>query len=281
MGLQLTNPRLLEAYGRGINRVGYNRRAVDNIREAGFRRLNIDLMYGLAQQPLADFRRTLEQTIALGPEYITLYRMRYKGTRVRAEADRVDLDQVMRAYELARELLLAAGYRAQPGKNGFSRVPGDPGTSEYLTERVVHSTPYLGLGLGAQTFTNNILAYNLGAAEKRLKRYLAAVGQGRLPIQDLYLLPPSEGMAKMISVSFYFGQIHLGAFCQNFGVELEQAFPDELDFVRRRGLMQTHGQALCLTSRGARVFNGVVALFYSPRVKDHLVKLYRSRREGT
>jgi oxygen-independent coproporphyrinogen-3 oxidase len=275
IGLQLVNPRLLRAYGREINEVGHNRRAVDNIREAGFERLNIDLMYGLARQSLDDLRATLEQTIALSPEYITLYRMRYKGTRVRAEAARVDLDQVLDAYELARELLLAAGYRAQPGKNGFSRVGGDPGTSAYLTERVVNSTPYLGLGLGAQTFTNNILAYNLGAASKRLGRYLEAVGQGRLPIQDLYLLPPSEGMAKMISVSFYFGQIHLGAFRETFGVELSRAFPAELDFVRCRGLMRIRKGALCLTRRGARVFNGVVALFYSPPVKAHLLALAR------
>ena len=273
MGLQMINPRLLREYGRELNSVGYNKQAVDNIRQAGFARFNIDLMYGLARQSLADFGRALEYTIALDPEYITLYRMRYKGTRVSHEARQVELERVMTHYQEARRLLLAAGYQANPGKNGFSRVDGDPGTSAYLTERVEHGTPYLGLGLGAQTFTGNLLAYNLGAASKRLGHYLQATAAGRLPIQDLYHLPLAEGMAKMISVSFYFGQIQLESFRARFGVALQRCFAREVAFLLQRGLMEHRGSTLRLTPRGAENFNGVIALFYSDRVKQHLVEL--------
>lgn len=273
MGLQMVNPKLLHEYGRDLNKIGYNHQAVENIRRAGFRRFNIDLMYGFAKQSLEDFRRTLEYTIRLDPEYITLYRMRYKGTKISNEASQIQLGRVIEMYRLARQILTHAGYQANPGKNGFSRVAGDPGTSEYLTERVVWSTPYLGLGLGAQTFTNNLLAYNHGAATKRMERYIQAIQDNELPIQDLYHLPRSEAMAKMLSVSFYFGEIHLGAFRQRFGLELEQRFPDEIAFVLERGLMEYHGQTLCLTSEGANVVNGVIALFYSNRVKAHLLSL--------
>ena len=280
MGLQMVNPRLLREYGRELNEVGYNRRAVDNLRAAGFERLNIDLMYGLAKQGLEDFRRSLAYTIELAPEYITLYRMRYKGTRIRKEAALVELDRVVQLYQEARRMLLAAGYQATPGKNGFSRVEGDPGTSAYLTERVVRGTPYLGLGLGAQSFTTNLLAYNLGAATKRLDQYLEAAEQGRLPIQDLYHLPPGEGMAKMISVAFYFGQVHLGAFAERFGVALEQRFTDEVAFLLEQGLMHYTGPYLRLTAAGSKVINGVIALFYSRRVKQHLLALCRDGAEA-
>jgi oxygen-independent coproporphyrinogen-3 oxidase len=272
MGLQMVNPRLLREYERDLNHIGYNHRAVENIRRAGFRRFNIDLMYGFAQQTLDDFRQTIAYTIRLAPEYITLYRMRYKGTRIADEAEEMSLARVVAMYDLARNLLLSAGYQANPGKNGFSRVPGDPGTSEYLTERVVWSTPYLGLGLGAQTFTNNLLAYNHGAATKQIEQYLQAIQAGELPIQDLYHLPLSEAMAKMISVSFYFGEINLEAFRTRFGIELAERFPDEVAFVLARGLMAYHGKTLRLTPAGAKVFNGVIALFYSDRVKEHLLQ---------
>jgi len=271
MGLQMVNPRLLREYGRDINELGHNRQAVDNIRAAGFERFNIDLMYGFAKQSLEDFRRSLEYTVALDPEYITLYRMRYKGTRIRGEARQVELARVMGLYKEARRVLLRAGYEANPGKNGFSRVAADPGTSAYLTERVVWGTPYLGLGLGAQTFTSNLLAYNLGAASKRMERYVEAVDRGVLPIQDLYHLPRVEGMAKMLSVSFYFGQIHLGAFRDRFGVDLHEQFSAEVAFVLEQGLMEYHGPCLRLTEEGARHYNGVIALFYSDRVKQHLL----------
>lgn len=273
MGLQMVNPRLLRQYGRDLNRVGSNRLAVDNIRSAGFERFNIDLMYGFTHQGLDDFRRSLEYTIQLGPEYITLYRMRYKGTRIQEEACDIELDRIMAMYSMAYEILTGAGYLSQPGKNTFSRLPGDVGTSAYLTERVIESTPYLGLGLGAQTFTNNILAYNLGAAEKRLVRYMRAISSGQLPIQDLYHLPRAEAIAKMISVSFYFGQVTLAAFSQKFGIRLEDWFPDEIAFVLENGLMEYAGLVIRLTEKGARHFNGVIALFYSDRVKEHLLQL--------
>ncbi len=273
MGLQTASARLLAAYGRDINSVGDNRPAVENIRRAGFRRLNVDLMYGLAQQTVADIDAAVRAAVELGPEYITLYRMRYKGTRVAGEAAQVELERVNAMHERARKVLLAAGYDANPGKNAFSRVQGDPGTSAYLTERVVRSTPYLGLGLGAQTFTNNLLAYNHGAATKTLDHYLAAVAAGELPIQDLYHLPPSEGMGKMLAVSFYFGMIHRGSFREKFGRELDECFPVEIAFLEKRGLMINDGQILRLTPAGVAAFSGAIAQFYSPRVKAHLLSL--------
>jgi len=272
MGLQTVSRRLLQKYGRDLNDVGYNRRAVDNIRAAGFEQFNIDVMYGFAGQTVAEVTTTIEHALALGPEVITLYRMRYKGTAVRREADEVTLAQAVAMYDAAHDLLNGRGYAANPGKNGFSRVAGDPGTSAYLTERVVNSTPYLGLGLGAQTFTNNLLGYNLGAASKQLAPYLDAVARKQLPLQDLYWLPQAEAMAKMISVAFYFGQIPLDAFRARFGVELGDRFRAEVEFVTSHGLMVRRGDRLQLTRLGSRSFNGVVALFYSDRVKRHLLE---------
>jgi len=272
MGLQVVSDHLLQQYGRAA-RVEENAVAVEHVRRAGFACLNLDLMYGLARQSLDDLRHSLEAALRLDPEVITLYRMRYKGTSVQAEARQVSLERVAEMHELAHDLLGAAGYAAVPGQNSFTRVPGDPGTSAYLTARVVWGVPYLGLGLGAQSFTGNLLAYNEGAASKRLEPYLAAVAAGRLPLQDLYHLPPSEGMAKMLAVSFYAGAIERRAFHLRFGVALEERFPAEVAFVLERGLMVERGSRLCLTRAGARAVSGVIALFYSDAVKAHLLAL--------
>jgi oxygen-independent coproporphyrinogen III oxidase len=272
MGLQTVNAHLLHRYGREGS-ASLHERAASAIRKAGFRRFNVDLMYGFADQAPEDFARTVQHALALGADVVTLYRMRYKGTRVQAESSEVQWARVVELAELAHEQLGRAGYRANPGKNTFSRHTGEAGTSAYLTERVVWSTPYLGIGLGAQTFSNNVLAYNHGAASKRLDKYLLSVDQGELPIQDLYHLPLGEGMAKMAAVSFYFGEINLAAFAIRFGVELQTRFPRELALLLDRELMELHGATLRLTRKGARCFPGVVSLFYSDAVKSHLLSL--------
>ena len=276
MGVQSTHLKLARSLGREYEGLSMLESAVRNIRDAGFERFNIDLMYGFANQLPQTWRTTVEQTIALGPEYITLYQMRYKGTRIQDQAAHVTRRMVNELEAIARELLLAAGYEGTPGKNTFSKLPGDAGTSDYLTGRVVKGVPYMGLGLGAQSYTGPTLSYNMGAAAKALKPYLRAVNAGRLPIQDLYHLPLDAAIAKMIAVSFYFGEIHREHFYAKFGVRLEDHFSREVAFLLQHGLMAYTGPYLRLTPKGAEHFNGVVSLFYAGAVKEHLIHLESS-----
>lgn len=271
MGIQVIQPDLLRLLNRDGNGVEHHYVAVQNIREAGFRKFNIDLMYGFAKQSLESWRATLEHAIALDPEYITLYRMRYKLTRISHEADEVQIANVREQARLSKLLLAEAGYIANPGKNTYSRVRQDNGTSSYITHRVVEGMPYLGLGLGAQSFTHRTVSYNDGAVGKDLTPYLRSVDRGELPIQDLYDLPRCHMMAKMICVSLYFGEIDCRAFREKFEISLEDAYRDEIDYLVRHDYMQWTERALSMTAKGAEHFSGVVALFHAPSVKAYLV----------
>jgi len=271
MGLQVVQPDLLRALNREGNGVEHHFRAVEHIRRAGFQKLNLDLMYGFADQSLDSWRATLDHAIRLDPEYITLYRMRYKSTRISDQASRVRIGQVREQAGLAKTILTDAGFIANPGKNTYSRIPGDSGTSDYITRRVVDGMPYLGLGLGAQTFTHTTISYNDGAAGKNLAPYFKSVDAGELPIQDLYDLPLEHMMAKMICVSLYFGEIDRRAFRDKFGRAIEEAYPDEVAFVLQQGLMVNTDRALSMTDLGAMHFSGLCALFHAPSVKALLI----------
>ncbi len=271
MGIQVIQPDLLRVLNRSENGVEQHSRAVENIRAAGFERLNVDVMYGFADQSLESWRATLAHAIALGPEYITLYRMRYKLTRISHQANRVQLEAVRAQAALSKQMLGEAGYTARPGKNTYSRLP-EAGTSEYLTRRVVEGMPYLGVGLGAQSFTHTTISYGDGSVGKNLPPYFRSVDAGRLPLQDLYELPATQMMAKFVAVAFYFGEIDRAAFHAKFGVSVDDAFPDEVAFVKARGLMVDDGRTLGLTAEGARHFNGVIALFFAPSVQRYLVE---------
>lgn len=274
MGIQTVSEKLLNELGReGATQI--YERAIANIRLAGFRKVNIDLMYGFLHQDLEDFEITLRYAVSLGPDFITLYRNRYKGTKIESEAGGVSIYKVIQQYRLAHKLLNENGFLGNPGKNTFSRVPGDWGTSDYLTERVIKGTPYLGMGLGAQSFGRNYLAYNEGAASKKLDRYRARVEEGVLPIQDCYALDQEEAIAKMVSVAFYFGFVDFAAFKARFDADFLELFPSETEFVIEQGLMELRDGGIWLTDRGADYINGIIPLFHSRRSKrelDDLVK---------
>jgi oxygen-independent coproporphyrinogen-3 oxidase len=272
MGMQTIDPKLLEVVGRGDSSLSTLIKARDNIRVAGFARYNIDLMYGFAGQSIESFDSTLNFAIKLAPEYITLYRNRYKGTKLEKDASRVSLKEANELYSLAFGILTGSGYKAGIGKNTFSRISGDPGTSAYLTKRVIEGTPYLGLGLGAQSLASSSIYYNEGAASKKLGSYRKAILENRFPVQDFYLLPPEEIMAKMICVSFYFGAVNQSAFKRKFGISLEEKFSKETKFLLDNGLMKNEEDLFQLTEKGKDNLNGIIPLFYSYNSRENLLK---------
>ena len=265
MGFQTVSPKLLESLGREGSEFLYEK-AVSNIRKAGFDRLNIDLMYGFLNQSDEDFANTIRYTIAMNPEFITLYRNRYKGTKLEPESQGVTLYKVNRQYDIAYRLLKEAGYVANNGKNTFSRIPGDLGTSSYLTRRVVNVTSYVGFGLGAQSFVGNYLAYNLGCADHKLEKYFQAIDEGRLPINDIADMPISEVRAKAISVMFYFGFISMKAYQKRFGEDFRTVWREQIRFLTENQLMEfVDEDTFMLTDYGAAHLYGIIPLFYSQR----------------
>ena len=281
MGLQTTDFRQAKEMNRedANASIDYIYKSVANIRKAGFKSFNIDLMYGFplrASRTDDPWLKTVQDTIDLQPEHITLYRMRYKGTLMAHLADRVKLDQINRQEGQARQLLNQSGYVGLTGKNTFSRVQGNSGCSDYLDKRVRKAVPYIGIGLGAQSFSHHTLSYNLGAVTKKLQQYTRSVELNRIPVQDLYHLSREAAIAKMASVSFYYGGIDLIAFRDCFKVSLDELFPEEFQFVVNNGLMihDKEEQRLQMTKLGKQCFGGVVALFYSPAVKNHILNLH-------
>lgn len=265
MGFQTVSEKLLKSLGREGSKSIYEK-AVENIRAAGFDRLNIDLMYGFLNQSDEDFANTIKYTIALNPEFITLYRNRYKGTSLEAESQGVTLYKINRQYDIAFRLLKEAGYIANNGKNTFSKIPGDLGTSSYLTTRVVNATSYVGFGLGAQSFVGNYLAYNLGCADHKLDKYFDFLDKGILPINDIADMPVEEVRAKALSVMFYFGYISLKSYRNRFNEDFTEIYKEQIEFLKKNYLMEfVDEDTFMLTDYGAAHLYGIIPLFYSPR----------------
>lgn len=288
MGIQVTEPNLLKLLGRSENGIIHHKKAIENMRKAGFQKINLDLMYGFADQSMESWEHTLLHAISLAPDYITLYRMRYKLTRISDQAERVVLSNVKEQAKLAKVILTENGYLANPGKNTYSKKQFDTGTSTYLTKRVIEGKSYLGLGLGAQSFSDTTISYNAGSVGKNLPPYFQKLKENQFPIQDFYKLPQMQMMAKMISVSFYFGEINLKAFQTKFGVPLEEVYSVAVPFLIEEGYMEYRTSengselqnfkdpqsrfCLSLTGKGAAHFNGCISLFYAPSVQNYLIQ---------
>lgn len=89
---------------------------IEAARDAGFRSINVDLIYGLPKQHHAGFEETLRKTIAAAPGRIALYHYAhlpalFKPQRRIAEADLPSSEEKARMFQTAVAMFARAGYR--------------------------------------------------------------------------------------------------------------------------------------------------------------------------
>jgi oxygen-independent coproporphyrinogen III oxidase len=116
---------------RAINRIqpfDETKRVVDALRAAGISALNIDLIYGLPHQTLANVARTIELSLKLGPQRFAVFGYAHvphfkKHMQLIKEEALPDAGARFAQFELAHEMLLAAGY-VSIGLDHFA-LPGD------------------------------------------------------------------------------------------------------------------------------------------------------------
>ena len=133
------------------------RAAFASARAAGFDNVNLDLIYGLSEQPLSAWQGNLEEALALGPEHLSLYALTVEdGTPLARDVERgrvqaPDPDMQAEHYEWTQERLTRAGYEHYEISN-WAR-PG-----HRCKHNLVYweNREYLGLGAGAHSFLNGV-----------------------------------------------------------------------------------------------------------------------------
>jgi oxygen-independent coproporphyrinogen-3 oxidase len=116
MGAQSFHPHLLKALERWHDPANVAR-AVDLVRAAGIRRVNMDLIFGIPQSTLEEWQHDVALALALRPSHVSCYGLTYEPntalTRKLAKGDvqRCPEDVEAAMYEAARVQLAVAGMR--------------------------------------------------------------------------------------------------------------------------------------------------------------------------
>lgn len=114
LGVQSWDDGLLTILGREHNS-SQAEKSFHTLRDAGFRNINIDIMFGLPGQSTEQWKATLEKTIALQPEHISAYCLTYEeDTEFFLRQSRGELranpDCDAGLFEMAMSILEEAGY---------------------------------------------------------------------------------------------------------------------------------------------------------------------------
>jgi oxygen-independent coproporphyrinogen-3 oxidase len=128
MGAQSFNEHVLQWLGRR-HTVSDTFEAVDIIRNAGVINLSLDLIACVPNLSRSDWKNTLQQALALGPEHLSIYALAdEEGTELRQSVLNGKFkmpkeNEQLQALELAEDILTASGYAryeiSNYAKSGF------------------------------------------------------------------------------------------------------------------------------------------------------------------
>ena len=135
--------------------------AVENAQKAGFENISIDLIYGLPDQDLKSWKKTLRQVCGLGIQHISAYHLTYEeGTSLYRlwETGKVgapDEDLSLRLFEVLIETLEINGFDQYEISN-FAQ----PGFHSRHNLSYWEGKPYLGIGAAAHSYNGTSRSWN-------------------------------------------------------------------------------------------------------------------------
>ena len=276
IGVQSFDDRHLGPLGRRHD-AAQARDAVSTARRAGFTNLSIDLMYGLSDQTLDEWRATLEQALELRPDHLSTYCLTLEpGTPMhrRVETGQVaepDPDLAADMYEHAETAMQATGYLHYEISNWA--LPGRE-SRHNLTYWL--NQPYLGVGPGAHSYLAGCRFANLKSPREYIHRLnggarLHPRGNDASPAASITAVPVVEDVTRIDRQTEMAETLMLGlrlgggvshdAFAARFGATLRSAYGPTLDDLADAGLLHTSNGAVILTARGRLLGNEVFSRF--------------------
>lgn len=254
MGLQAWQDRLLKKLGR-IHTADEFETNFLQARDAGFKNINVDLMFALPAQSLDDWQETLEKVMKLKPEHISAYSLIIEeGTPFFDMFDRGELKEIdevtdRKMYYLAKEMLSDKGYKQYEISN-FARE----GFECYHNKVYWRTEEYQGFGLGAHSYADGVRFHNT----YDMKEYLR--GEGFRLDKEFLSLQEKQEEFMFMGLRMNEG-VSEAEFLRRFGESMDSVYGDEIKELISEELLVKKDGRLSLTDRGVDISNSVFEKF--------------------
>jgi len=272
LGVQDFDPEVQKAVNR-IQPEAETRAVMGAARDAGFRSISIDLIYGLPKQTMASMARTLEQVIAADPDRIALYNYAhmphlFKPQRRIADADLPTPAVKLELLALCIDRLCAAGY-VYIGMDHFAK-PDDELAVAQRQGRLQRNFQGYSTRAESELISCGVSAISaVGATysqnDKTLEGYYAKLDEGKLPIVRGIKLDNDDLLRRIViqklmcnfelSISSM-EQAHPIQFARYFAPELEQLKAFEAD-----GLLTIDADWIAVTPKGRLLIRNICMVF--------------------
>lgn len=244
-------------------------RSIEQARKIGFKSLSIDLIYGYPGCTLGKWLTTLDTALSLGVDAFQLFRLRIvpHGDRIGTITTRFEttpeifpgVDDIYMMKQLGAQIARQGGLK-ETSCRLFSK--GFDYTSHYLIDHT--DRLYDVVGFGASSWSNVQGRFYLNTGES-LAKYSEYLQKGVLPINRGMIRTTDDERRWAMALTLKHNGLSKKLFQELTGVSIHEAFPRQIENLKKFGLIGESANSINLTARGRFFADEVVLQFYHPR----------------
>ena len=259
LGVQSLQDRELRALGR-IHTAEQAVQAIEEAKQAGFRRISADLMSGIPCQTVESFRNTLDRILQLNLSHISVYSLILEeGTTLErlvasGQVELPDEETAYLMYEMTTDRLERAGLTRYEISN--YAVPRE---ESFHNKVYWHYEPYAAFGAGACAFTGNARRTNTADVPE----YIAGWKAGE-PAEtfDAEVLNRKTQISEAMIMGLRMTEgVDLHKMQQRFGIDVPAYYREALQSLPEPQMLECVDGHLRLTPYGMRYGNRVFEIF--------------------
>ncbi|HUO05252.1 MAG TPA: radical SAM family heme chaperone HemW [Candidatus Binataceae bacterium] len=261
-GAQSFRDETLRFLGR-IHNADETRAAAAMAHRAGFDRLNLDLIFAVPGQTMADVLSDIESAAALEPDHISAYNLTFEeGTAFTADLRRGRITQL--PGDLQAEMYSAV--RSELPRRGYAmyEISNYAPSGHEARHNIAYwrGESYLGIGAGAHSFARIGAGGRRWWNEKLPVRYVASVLADGLAEAGAETLGERTAKGEFVFLNLRLrAGFALSDFRARFDCDFDSVFGASTQWMFDTGLLARHNDRVMLTDRGLEIADSVFAEF--------------------
>jgi len=265
IGVQSLNSKHLKALGR-IHDAKQAKLAVAMAKQAGFERINCDLMFGLGGQTVAQAMDDLKQVIELQPEHISWYQLTIEPNTAYFNKPPNNIpsdDHIAEIQDQGRALLNQAGYQ-QYEISAWSQ----PGGECKHNLNYWQFGDYLGIGAGAHGKISDFNDNSIRRIRNKKQPHHWLQPDSELIAERSAIASDDLALEFFMNVLRLNGGVDLGLLFERTGL-LPAQINNKITQAQKLGLMHLESNRYQATEKGLNFLNDLIALFMDD--SEHII----------
>ena len=271
LGIENFNDEILRDNGRAhVTKEIY--RVLPWIRAQDFPQLNIDLIAGMVGETWETWRETVDKTLEIDPDSVTIYQMelpfntQYSKAILEGGATPVADWQTKRAWhDYAIEKLAEAGYEESSAYTMLKRKSAAKAPRFLYRDALWHGADMLGTGIASFGHMSGVHIQNTASWND----YLGALEKGELPLGRAFETAPEDRFTRELILQMKLGRLDLGYFREKFEVDPLALYGENFaDLKARDFVAEVNAESVVLTRKGLLQVDTLLPSFYAEQYRD-------------